>query len=280
MEPLPKSVCCRCNSAVVPAERLIINNFVFHKLCFLCSNPSCHCALDGNNCGQKNGKIYCKHCLDAKCLSSREPSPERTVNEISTVNETTTGEQNSCHLLHCLSSTSLAEFLMANSTQVSFTVSPTTCGTNTPNRESMEAMSNSYFSPRSVKENLLHKKLSPRKFHSFLSTNDLDETMNSSMGNSIYSEPVRRSSGSYLNLPVARLICQRCDRTVYEAEKMKAAGKVWHKSCFRCLSCRHPLALGKFCSEKGELFCSTCYSKYFGPKGLKPFSNHAGMSGQ
>uniref|UniRef100_A0A1I8AU48 Cysteine-rich protein 1 n=1 Tax=Steinernema glaseri TaxID=37863 RepID=A0A1I8AU48_9BILA len=61
--------------------------------------------------------------------------------------------------------------------------------------------------------------------------------------------------------------CPKCEKVVYEAEKIKAAGQVWHKNtCFTCTVCAKSLESRSLCERKGQLFCNVCYGKQFGPR--------------
>lgn len=62
-------------------------------------------------------------------------------------------------------------------------------------------------------------------------------------------------------------VCPRCSKNVYFAEEKQALGKSWHKLCFVCANCRKLLDSGKITEHDGEMFCGSCYSKNFGPKG-------------
>ncbi|XP_037646161.1 cysteine and glycine-rich protein 3 [Sebastes umbrosus] len=62
--------------------------------------------------------------------------------------------------------------------------------------------------------------------------------------------------------------CPRCSKAVYAAEKVMAAGKPWHKTCFRCVLCGKSLESTNVTDKDGELYCKVCYAKNFGPKGF------------
>lgn len=62
-------------------------------------------------------------------------------------------------------------------------------------------------------------------------------------------------------------VCPRCSKNVYFAEEKQALGKSWHKLCFVCANCRKLLDSGSITEHDGEMFCSSCYRKNFGPKG-------------
>lgn len=62
--------------------------------------------------------------------------------------------------------------------------------------------------------------------------------------------------------------CPRCSKTVYYAERaVGPGGKEWHKACFRCKECRKGLDSMSCREHDGEIYCKTCHSKAFGPKG-------------
>ncbi|CAJ0571785.1 unnamed protein product, partial [Mesorhabditis spiculigera] len=64
------------------------------------------------------------------------------------------------------------------------------------------------------------------------------------------------------------MICKKCQKTVYEAEKVLAAGAVWHKSgCFNCSDCNKRLESRTQCEQGGKLYCNACYGRQFGPRG-------------
>lgn len=61
--------------------------------------------------------------------------------------------------------------------------------------------------------------------------------------------------------------CPRCNDRVYHAEEVVAIGKSFHSRCFNCESCRKKLDSISLCDKDGKIFCKTCYSRAFGPKG-------------
>lgn len=61
--------------------------------------------------------------------------------------------------------------------------------------------------------------------------------------------------------------CARCSKTVYDAEKVLAIGKTFHKQCMRCASCQSSVDTNTVNDREGEIYCKICYGKNFGPKG-------------
>lgn len=63
--------------------------------------------------------------------------------------------------------------------------------------------------------------------------------------------------------------CARCNKAVYAAEKVFAAGKPFHKLCFSCSTCKKLLNSMNCCdNSESEIFCKSCYGKQYGPKGI------------
>ena len=64
-------------------------------------------------------------------------------------------------------------------------------------------------------------------------------------------------------------ICERCKKSVFHAEEIKAIGKSWHQQCFVCANhgCRKSLNSMNVTERDGEAFCKSCYARLFGPKG-------------
>ncbi|KAI8928684.1 hypothetical protein BC831DRAFT_447554 [Entophlyctis helioformis] len=52
-----------------------------------------------------------------------------------------------------------------------------------------------------------------------------------------------------------RATCARCARVVYAMESTVAEGKVFHRTCFKCASCKRTLAASSFIAHKGAVFC-------------------------
>eukprot|EP00126_Sphaerothecum_destruens_P007047 Sdes_comp19657_c0_seq8m11481 len=70
--------------------------------------------------------------------------------------------------------------------------------------------------------------------------------------------------------------CPRCDKPVYLAEQVLAIGKKWHRRCFTCKKCNKSLD-STTCTEHEDIYCKTCYSRLFGPKGYGYGLSGAGL---
>ncbi|PVU97361.1 hypothetical protein BB561_000612 [Smittium simulii] len=71
-----------------------------------------------------------------------------------------------------------------------------------------------------------------------------------------------------LNIPKPKDICPRCSKTVFDAEKVVGPNGLWHRACLKCKSCNSYLNSGKFSDRNGEAYCTKCYNRLWGPKGL------------
>jgi len=62
--------------------------------------------------------------------------------------------------------------------------------------------------------------------------------------------------------------CPRCEYRVFDAEKMMAAGRIWHRRCFSCGSCsRHLDSTLVNDGPDGDIYCKSCYVARFGITG-------------
>jgi len=82
--------------------------------------------------------------------------------------------------------------------------------------------------------------------------------------------------------------CPRCNQAVFHAEAIPAAGKQWHKTCYRCgmeifdfsikyylISllktkglCKKMLEAMTMAEHEGNVYCKQCYSRKFGIRGV------------
>lgn len=61
--------------------------------------------------------------------------------------------------------------------------------------------------------------------------------------------------------------CTQCNKTVYPMEKMEVAGRVLHKTCFKCCKCNSQLNIGRFSIGGKDMYCMTHYKQAFREKG-------------
>lgn len=78
--------------------------------------------------------------------------------------------------------------------------------------------------------------------------------------------------------PPETVKCPKCNKSVYAAEEVQAAGKKFHKFCFKCGLCKKLLEPLTMSEHEGDLFCKQCYARKYGPKGVG-FGQGAGALG-
>merc|ERR1712034_93440 len=61
--------------------------------------------------------------------------------------------------------------------------------------------------------------------------------------------------------------CPKCGKSVYANEERLAGGQKWHVGCFACSVCNKMLDSTNLQDKDGVLYCKTCHSREFGPKG-------------
>ena len=61
--------------------------------------------------------------------------------------------------------------------------------------------------------------------------------------------------------------CGKCGKAVYMAEEVLAAGKKWHKMCFKCGNCKKMLDSSTMREHEGDLYCKACHTRKFGTTG-------------
>merc|ERR1712012_747869 len=61
--------------------------------------------------------------------------------------------------------------------------------------------------------------------------------------------------------------CPKCSKSVYANEERLAGGQKWHVGCFACSVCNKMLDSTNLQEKNGVLYCKTCHSREFGPKG-------------
>lgn len=78
---------------------------------------------------------------------------------------------------------------------------------------------------------------------------------------------VKTQSLSSPKISVASEKCPICSQTVYPMDKISVEEKSFHKSCFRCASCKNVLSLGNFAALEGQYYCKPHFKQLFQLKG-------------
>ncbi|CAF1107322.1 unnamed protein product [Didymodactylos carnosus] len=62
--------------------------------------------------------------------------------------------------------------------------------------------------------------------------------------------------------------CPKCNQNVYAAEEVPAAGKKWHKMCFKCGLCKKMLEAMTMAEHDGNVYCKQCFGQGAGTLGM------------
>ncbi|KAJ0033354.1 hypothetical protein NQD34_000461 [Periophthalmus magnuspinnatus] len=62
--------------------------------------------------------------------------------------------------------------------------------------------------------------------------------------------------------------CPICGKPVYFGERKRSLGRDYHPLCLKCQKCNRQLNAGQHAEYDDKPYCSYCYLKMFGPKGI------------
>lgn len=95
---------------------------------------------------------------------------------------------------------------------------------------------------------------------------------------SVVPKPAMPPAKSLARFGSAAPKCPLCLKPVYAAEQVLAAGCAYHRTCLRCSACGKGLDPSNINDRNSAIFCKSCYSKEFGPKGFGFAGGGAGLS--
>jgi len=280
IQAAPGQGCPKCGGEVFHAERMFSKGRTYHKACFTCENGSCKRPLDSVLvCDTPNGNIYCKGCY-GKTFGAKGY-----------------GFGGGAGFLQCGN----ADAGMYD--RPNLTTNTTSIRGDPQNKDTCPRCGGIVFHAERMlsKNNSFHKKC----FTCFDCKRPLDSTtVNDAPNNEIFCKlcygknfgpkgygfggssvpallagepgqfaddrvpvdfmPSPRGGGNPNDLKC----CPRCGCNVYEAEKLIAAGRAWHKRCFTCTKCNRALdSTTVNDGPDGDIYCKSCYSAQFGMKG-------------
>jgi len=271
--------CPRCGGQVFHAEQMFSKGNIYHKKCFTCN--SCKRPLDSVLCCDgPDGEIYCKGCYaktfgakgygfgggagflmcpDNDALISERPTVPVNVASIQGID----GGKDTCP--RCGGQVFHAERMLSKNN-----VFHKVCFTCLECKRPLDSTSCCDSPDGEIFCKLCYAKNYGPKGYGFGGTGSVPALMSGEQGQ--YAE--ERISVDFMpgkeSRPVDGKGCPRCGFSVYEAEKMIAAQRSWHKRCFTCATetCnRHLDSTTVNDGPDGEIYCKSCYSAKFGIKG-------------
>ncbi|GAB5354141.1 hypothetical protein AAMO2058_000094400 [Amorphochlora amoebiformis] len=238
--------CPRCLKSVYKAEEVLANGKKWHKACFVCAG--CRKGLSSSNACDGKGEIWCRGCY-GKNFGPKGygfgggagilQMTDKVGSSVGTVKNTETGLSKNPRT---------TKAYLGTRQQVNENSRCNACG------EVLKAGVRFCSS--------CGAKVAPNLTSGFkaLSVGGLGEGKKKKTSYGSKKAPKSKFGGGDR--------CPRCSDRVYSAEKVLGAGSVWHKACFRCVSCGKGLSSNTLAENKGEIYCRACHSKSFGPKGF------------
>ncbi|CAJ0943697.1 unnamed protein product, partial [Mesorhabditis belari] len=234
-----QNYCARCDEAVYFAEAIQAFGSFYHKKCFVCTRDNCGRSLDSRTCNEHEGKPYCTYCY--KIMFGPKGVGYGVGAGLLSINNATDEMTRQIQEDKSLPFT----------TTISYGVDE-------------EMVRRSSFEGTTYQNGSIQQQFyQPIRGVAYIQNERIDPPVVRTVIKQDAPIPLVRA-------PVAApqpMICQRCEKTVYEAEKILAAGSVWHKTCFVCTECNKRLESRTQCEQGGRLYCNSCYARQFGPRG-------------
>ncbi|KAI8381492.1 uncharacterized protein BYT42DRAFT_566714 [Radiomyces spectabilis] len=246
--------CPRCNKAVYMAEQVIGPGGHWHRACLTCKE--CNKRLDSTTLTERDGEAYCRTCYTrqwgpkgygfaggAAFLSTESKLPSQILQP---------------------------ESRLENVSSSAFPSSPTV-STEINNKPAPPPL------PVRPKEQPQSPATPTTSFWGRQSSEQPSSRDSSqSRPSEQQSEPPKSSYINYqtsykpkkFGFTVQNDICSKCHKAVYAAELALGAGNKYHKSCLKCSQCGKLLDSTNMQDKGFDLYCRSCYSKSFGPKGF------------
>ena len=241
--------CVRCRARVYQAERVVTRAGLYHLSCLCCLN--CNKTLDTSNfCDGGSRGVFCRHCYSV-LHGHRSRSQSRAPLDCAQF-EADEDDPNKCQgcrgkifgpekLTTCYGLFHSPCFKCAKCERSLASSMDTACNRN----------------------GQILCKLCYNKEKSVSRKEGKDEDGFLTYAKSIVNSQIISASEDDPNR------CQRCSGKVFDAERMSMKCGQFHKNCFSCSECSRPLDYTTATdSSVGEIFCRSCYSRKFGPKGL------------
>lgn len=239
--------CPRCAQSVYQAEEVIGAGQKWHNHCFTCKE--CNTRLSSTTLTERSGEIYCAPCY-AKAFGPKGFG----------IGGTTV--QTGVSVVDYDAKSSGSSSSSSASSSAGGKIRCASCGANGQSGKFCGECGKTLSAPSS----------SPSTSSSS-SGSSVSYSSNQTFSNTgSRAEPAKLFGSSASNAGKAQFgsgdKCGKCGTSVYAAEKVTAAGRSFHESCFKCNGCNTRLNSLELNDKDGVLFCGACYAKNFGPKGF------------
>ncbi|XP_021953785.1 muscle LIM protein Mlp84B isoform X1 [Folsomia candida] len=280
LKPPDNAKCPKCGRSVYAAEERLAGGHKWHKTCFKCG--MCNKMLDSTNCAEHEGELFCKVCHarqfgpkgygfggGAGCLSmdTGEQSQEGSVSAANSWQAPNTSciqakEGEGCP--RCGGAVYEAEKMLAKGR-----VFHKTCFKCRACSKFLDSTSHCDGPDRDIYCKVCYgKRFGPCGYGFGLGAGILQSDESLQNGDQYLSNKPNLISSTTTIMAEEGEGCPRCGGAVFEAEKVLAKGRLWHRKCFKCCECNKTLDSINACNgHDKEIYCKTCYGKKYGPKG-------------
>jgi len=258
-----KNKCPRCSGKVFEAEKMTSNKSIFHRKCFTCQD--CRRALDASlvNDGPEDGTIFCSTCYQRKfgptvrILLQVDEDNHQPTNGHGTTNghagTTADPSLKSCHKCHKV--VYVAEENVTNGR--SYHKICTKC--HKCNRQlDMQTI-------HDAPDQEIYCSGCYSRLFGTSGYRGIQSSVWTDNSEQIKSVRVKESTpmrGTPAIIEVNKDSCIRCNRSVYDAEKVLTKFGFFHQGCYNCHNCHVKLDSSRACElgQSKEIFCKNCYN--------------------
>jgi len=258
--------CAKCSTTVYPLEMVQACDKSFHKQCFRCKH--CDMVISLKGFAAIEGEIYCKpHYLELFRSKGSYTAIKGGDENVSSSYNASAGFKGVGELM---SSSQKKELKKVDTVDKSAPVISSEVKIKKINRTGlMDEVSKEHDLKHAETvdksgpkiENVQVKKLDRKAFLTEIEKGP-ETPLEKPTAVSDHSAPV----GIKMN-PSATPKCDKCDKSVYPLEEIKACEKIFHKGCFRCKHCDGQLSLKGFATINNEPYCKPHYLELFKSKG-------------
>jgi len=253
-----QNACPKCDGKVFHAEKVEVNNRVFHKkcaTCFTCSKP----LTSRDLCDGKDGNIFCQSCYgrkygapgyrgagcgdwtDAESAQTLRPCTNMDVSKI----KGEEGDINTCK--RCVGKIFETERIASNSFswhRTCFCCVKCSSPLSATNKYNYEGPDDELYCKTCFKKSFPNT-VAPKMF-----------------GDTSIIKPNEPENG-----------CPRCEGAVFQAEEVNIKGRLYHKKCLSCKNCKRPIDISLLAvGPDDDIYCQICCNKMSWP------GNYAGAS--
>ena len=256
-----EDACYRCKGKVFEAEKIVAKCGAYHKHCMTCAE--CHAFLDAGFLNGPEGEIFCKHCYAVQ-FGHKSKSEYKGWMDSKTIMGSK-GEMDSCprcdgkvfEAEKCPTKVGPFHKNCFSCIECNRKLDSMTCCEGPDGEIYCKSCYAYSFGSKSRSRSRATKLMGRSRGLSKFYDNDDDMLARATIETWVIKAEKDNQD-----------CCPKCEGRVFEAEKMvTAAGRWYHKNCFKCCTCNTMLdSLKNNDAPDGNIYCKMCYTKEYGPQ--------------